>query len=107
MNTQRNVLKDGNIIAWPLLCYSYGTVEFAFNNMKSQAVFSDLDKRREFLTRLLPIQGFDYPLNDETIVRLPSVSVKALVDAADLDKLIDALKWFVAQVRSPDHDGSG
>ena len=61
-------------------------------------VFSEMNKRQEFLERLLEIDNFNVPVAEETLRRRPSVKASDLVDPKELDKLINALDWFVEQV---------
>jgi hypothetical protein len=86
--------------AWPILLYTYGSIEFVFQYMPNQPVFNQLDKRREFLERLLEIDRFNPPLNEETLSRRPSIKASDLVDSKELDKLFSALNWFVEQVKA-------
>ena len=66
--------------------------------MTGQMVFSEMNKRQESLERLLEIDNFNVPVAEETLRRRPSVKASDLVDPKELDKLINALDWFVEQV---------
>ena len=47
---------------------------------------------------LLEIDNFNVPVAEETVRRRPSVRASDLLDPKELDKLINALDWFVEQV---------
>ena len=63
-------------------------------------VFSEMNKRQEFLERLLEIDNFNVSMEEETLRRRPSVKASDLLNPRELDKLINALDWFVEQVSS-------
>ena len=46
----------------------------------------------------MEIDNFNVPVAEETLRRRPSVKASDLVDPKELDKLINALDWFVEQV---------
>ena len=77
-----------------------GTIEFPFQHMANQIVFSDITKRREFLERLVEINSFNVPVSEETLNRRPSIRASGLVDPKELDKLFAALDWFVEQLKN-------
>ena len=87
-------------IAWPITVYTYGSIEFQFQHMTGQMVFADMTKRQEFLERLLEIENFNVPISEETLRRRPSVKAADLLDEKELDKLIDALNWFVSELKT-------
>ena len=89
-----------NGIAWPITVYTYGSIEFQFQHMTGQMVFSEMNKRQEFLERLLEIDNFNVSMEEETLRRRPSVKASDLLNPKELDKLINALDWFVEQVSS-------
>ena len=86
--------------AWPITVYTNGNIEFPFVYMTGQMVFSDMAKRQEFLERLLVIDNFNVPISEETLRRRPSVKASDLLDQKELDKLINALNWFVAELKT-------
>ena len=92
--------ESSNGVAWPLWAYTYGSIEFQFQQMTGQMVFSEMTKRREFLERLLEIDNFNVPVSEETLRRRPSVRALDLVDPKELDKLFAALDWFVEQLKN-------
>ena len=92
--------ESSNGVAWPLWAYTYGSIEFQFQHMTGQMVFSEMTKRREFLERLLEIDYFNVPVSEETLRRRPSVRALDLVDPKELDKLFAALDWFVEQLKN-------
>ena len=57
--------------------------------MTGQMVFSEMNKRQEFLERLLEIDNFNAPVTEETLRRRPSVKASDLVGPKELDKLIN------------------
>jgi len=83
---------------WPLCVYTQGYIEFQFQFMANQPVFSDMGFRKQFLDKLLLIDDFNPANNDETLRRRPSIKASSLVADGELGKLIEALDWFVAQV---------
>ena len=89
-----------NGVAWPITVYTYGSIEFQFQHMTGQMVFSEMNKRQEFLERLLEIDNFNVSMEEETLRRRPSVKASDLLNPKELDKLINALDWFVEQVSS-------
>jgi len=92
--------ESSNGVAWPLWAYTYGSIEFQFQHMTGQMVFSEMTKRREFLERLVEIDNFNVPVSEETLRRRPSVRALDLVDPKELDKLFAALDWFVEQLKN-------
>ena len=84
--------------SWPVRVYSQGSIEIQFQGMSNQPIFNDIGMRKQFLDRLLLIDQFNPPNNQETLGRIPSIRASALVDDKEFTKLIDALDWFVAQV---------
>ena len=86
--------------AWPLWAFTNGNIAFQFQYMPYQFVFSDSSKSREFLERLLEIDNFNVPVSEETLSRRPSVRALDLVDPKELDKLFNALDWFVEQLKN-------
>ena len=86
--------------AWPLRCYTAGYVEFTFGSMEYMPVFSDMDTRHKFLERLVLLDGFHLPMDESTLRRFPSVRTRSLTQQGELQKLLDALAWFVAEAKA-------
>lgn len=93
------VVETPNGSAWPIISYSSGYVEIALTRMESQVVFSDLEKRREYVTMLNTIEGFHLEDTDENLRRRsPSLKYSLLTEDEQLRRFIATLDWFIAQV---------
>ena len=93
------VVDTPNGSAWPIISYSSGYVEIALTRMESQVVFSDLEKRREYVTMLNTIEGFHLEDTDENLRRRsPSLKYSLLTEDEQLSRFIATLDWFIAQV---------
>jgi hypothetical protein len=85
---------------WPVRAYTDGTVEFQFEHMATQAVFSDPGLRKQFLGRLSLMKQFNHPVNETTLRGRPSIRTSGLVDDGESQKLLHALDWFVGTAKS-------
>jgi hypothetical protein len=86
--------------SWPINCYTNGFVEFTFQYMEFMKAFRDRGMRHKFLERLLLIKGFNPPVDDTILSRRPSIAVRELVSPGEMQKLIEALDWFVAEAKA-------
>jgi alkylated DNA nucleotide flippase Atl1 len=84
--------------AWPLTIYAGGKVEVVFQHMATRPPFDDVGLRHEFRERLNDIDGID--LRPSRIELRPGFSLSILADGTACDAVIDALAWFIAEVRS-------
>ncbi|WP_251450631.1 DUF262 domain-containing protein [Microbacterium sp. Marseille-Q6648] len=78
---------------WPLVIYSYGSVEVVFQWLASRPPFDDARMRDEFRSRLNQARGVAID-NSKLKVR-PTFSVDVLADVNDRQRVIDALEWFM------------
>jgi hypothetical protein len=59
--------------------------------------FDDEAKRRELLKRLNEIEGVNFPA--DAITKRPPIALQLLSDDGRLTKLLQAIDWFVDEVR--------
>ncbi|MBD8024863.1 DUF262 domain-containing protein [Microbacterium sp. Sa1CUA4] len=78
---------------WPLVIYSYGSVEVVFQWLASRPPFDDIRMREEFRRRLNRARGV--AIEDSKLKVRPTFSVDVLADVADRQRVIDALEWFM------------
>lgn len=81
----------------PIVIWTYGKLEVQFQQIKERPPFTDEAKRREFLNRLNSIPGVSIPANSLGV--RPPVPLSALTDGAALDRFLDALGWFIQEVK--------
>ncbi|MDO8950558.1 MAG: hypothetical protein Q8S43_07755 [Actinomycetota bacterium] len=84
---------------YPVVCYTYGSVEVQFYYMSNMPPFDDLSLRREFAGRLNAIPGVELSIDDESLaIRRPSITFETLAAPGALDSLFECLEWFRATV---------
>lgn len=82
----------------PIRLWTYGKVEIAFPEML-KSVFSDEDRRRDLLRRISEIGGIRFA--EDAMDKYPSISLRALVAEADLQKFLAAMTWLATKIREP------
>ena len=82
---------------YPVILWTYGRAEIQFTQLQTRPPFDDLEKRREFLSRLNAIPGISIP--DEAIDRRPAISMSVLAPSAIREQFIAVLDWFLGEVR--------
>jgi alkylated DNA nucleotide flippase Atl1 len=87
-----------NAKPWPCAIYPSGWVEMAFQPMSQRAPFDDITVRDEFRQRLNQAPGVDIP--EAKLSLYPSFPLRALTNAETYDRVVDALRWFVAMLAS-------
>jgi alkylated DNA nucleotide flippase Atl1 len=85
---------------WPLVIYSYGSVEVVFQWLAGRPPFDDVRLRSEFRIRLNRARGV--AIEDSKLKVRPSFSVDVLADVNDRRSIIDALEWFIEIVSEHD-----
>ena len=78
---------------WPLVIYSYGSVEVVFQWLASRPPFDDVRMRNEFRRRLNQARGV--AIDDSKLKVRPTFSVDVLADVNDRQRVVDALEWFM------------
>ncbi|MCX6503502.1 MAG: DUF262 domain-containing protein [Microbacterium sp.] len=78
---------------WPLVIYSYGSVEVVFQWLASRPPFDDIRMRDELRNRLNRARGV--AIEDSKLRVRPAFSVDVLADVSDRQHVIDALEWFM------------
>jgi hypothetical protein len=82
----------------PVALWTNGRVEMQFGLLSRRPAFDSESKREEFAQRLNAIEGVEIPL--DAITRQPSFALTTLTRDAALVPFLDALDWFVSEVRS-------
>ena len=88
----------GSDLFTPIRLWTYGKVEIAFPEMRASA-FGDEAQRRDLLRRISEVEGIRFA--HDAIDRYPSISLRALVREADLQKFLAALAWLATKIREP------
>lgn len=78
---------------WPLVIYSYGSVEVVFQWLASRPPFDDVRMRDELRNRLNRARGV--AIEDSKLKVRPTFSVDVLADVNDRQRVVDALEWFM------------
>lgn len=82
---------------WPFTVYPIsGTVEVVFQYLRDRPPFDDVALREEFRARLNAVPGIDLPAT--RIDKRPSFPIEVLTEPAPREQVVDALRWFVAQL---------
>ena len=82
---------------YPVILWTYGRVEIQFTQLQTRPPFDDIEKRRDFLTRLNAIPGISIP--EEALDKRPAVSMSVLVPSDARNQFISVLNWFLDEVR--------
>jgi hypothetical protein len=72
-------------------------IQLYFAYWSKQAPFDSALARLEMLRRLNAVNGIDLP--DSAIEKWPSIPLETLADDAALGKFLDAMAWFLAEVK--------
>jgi hypothetical protein len=83
---------------FPVVVWTYGTIEVQFQHMQIRPPFDAPEMRRELLNRLNAIQGVSLP--DDSLSRRPGFPMNGLASEGCLDQFLDTLDWFVETVRA-------
>jgi|GEM_PF-319786 len=78
---------------WPLVVYSYGSVEVVFQWLASRPPFDDALMRDELRNRLNRARGV--AIDEAKLKMRPSFSVDVLADVNNRQRIVDALEWFM------------
>lgn len=78
---------------WPLVIYSYGSIEVVFQWLASRPPFDDVRMRDELRNRLNRARGV--AIEDSKLNVRPTFSVDVLADVRDRQSVVDALEWFM------------
>lgn len=78
---------------WPMVIYSYGSIEVVFQWLASRPPFDDVRMRDELRNRLNRARGV--AIEDSKLKVRPTFSVDVLADVSDRQSVIDALEWFM------------
>jgi hypothetical protein len=78
--------------------WTYGRLEFQFQWMKERPPFDSEAKRKELRERLNEAPGIEIPA--DAINRRPSVPLSKLTNRAALTQVLEALDWFLQEVRA-------
>jgi hypothetical protein len=81
---------------WPGLIYPSGTFEVHFKPMSARPPFDDVALRDEFRQRLNQAPGVDIP--QVKLALYPSFRLSVLADSRAYSAVLDALRWFAAQL---------
>lgn len=79
----------------PVRLWTYGKIEIAFPEMRN-SVFSDESQRRDLLRRISEVGGIRFAA--DAVDKYPSISLRALVAEADLQKFLAALTWLATKI---------
>ncbi|WP_306009788.1 hypothetical protein [Bacillus sp. MMSF_3328] len=79
-----------------------GQIELYFKHLTSRPVFENEAKRLELLTKMNGILDSTQQIPDDSITRLPKISISALNDPSKLLGFFDTYKWFIDEVRTSD-----
>lgn len=83
---------------WTISVGTYGRLEVQFQQMQMKPPFDDESKRMELRRRLNEITGVDLPA--DKITKRPSISLSTLKEEAALKQCLEALNWFVEEVKA-------
>lgn len=83
---------------YPVILWTYGRVEVQFQWLQTRPPFDDIDKRREFLTRLNSIPGISLPI--DSLNRRPSFPLKELEKPDTLEQFIEVLDWVIREIKT-------
>jgi hypothetical protein len=88
------VFDQGSTAHYPIVCWTYGTVEVQFYWL-SKPPFDLEDKRRELLNRLNQVPGIRLPAT--AIMRRPGIPLAVLAMPESVDLFLKVLDWFLAE----------
>lgn len=89
---------------WPLVAYSYGSVETVFQWLMNRPPFDDPELREELRSRLNRARGVE--IGEGKLDQRPTFSLDVLADLVQRERLVDALEWFVETVAEYDRTAS-
>lgn len=90
------VYDHGATAHYPIVCWTYGTVEVQFYWF-SKPPFDSEDKRKDLLSRLNAIAGVHLPT--DSITRRPGIPFSALMKTESLQRFLETLQWYLDEVR--------
>jgi hypothetical protein len=85
---------------WPLILILSSGVTVSFDVLQRRPSFDEAQLREDFYDRLNQVPGVALPPGSSTDHR-PTIPFSVLKDPGGLNKLKDALAWFVAQLKTP------
>lgn len=81
---------------WPLVIYTYGSVEVVFQWLAKRPPFDDRELRNGLRTRLNAARGVEVP--ESKLDMRPSFPVDVLADVTNRQRVVEALEWFMEVV---------
>ncbi|SBT44571.1 GmrSD restriction endonuclease domain-containing protein [Micromonospora narathiwatensis] len=87
---------------WPAAIYPSGKFEVVFQHLSTRTPFDDVTLREELRQRLNQLPGVD--IAPAKIALRPGFPLTVLADADAREALLDHLRWFYDQARTPAED---
>jgi hypothetical protein len=85
---------------YPILLWTYGSIEFQFQWMKGKPYFDAMDRRRDLMHRLNGISGIS--IAEADLDKRPTIALRSITSDISLQQLIGILNWMVDAYRSSD-----
>jgi len=85
---------------YPILLWTYGSIEFQFQWMKGRPYFNDLNHRRDLMRRLNGISGIS--ITEADLDKRPSVPLSVIAIDASMEQFVGILSWVVDSYKSSD-----
>jgi len=82
----------------PFYVWTYGKIEMRFKRLGRQPPFDDGRLQREFLKRLAPVEGLDFP--EDAFGRRPPIPLSLLEPESSYRAFTSAIEWFASVVKT-------
>ena len=83
---------------YPVILWTYGSLEIQFQHMKGRPYFDDFQHRRDLMNRLNEIDGV--AIQEDDLTKRPAIPLSALTDNRSLTRFISIMDWVVEAFRS-------
>lgn len=91
------ILRHKNVDHQLFAVYSYGSVEFYFQYFARKSPFSDIEKRRELLRKLIAIPQVS--ISETSLDKRPNVALSVFARGDSLTRLADAFEWCIRTIQ--------
>ena len=85
---------------YPILLWTYGSIEIQFQWMKGKPYFDAMDHRRDLMHRLNRISGVS--ITEADLNKRPTIALNSITSDVSLEQLFAILNWMVDAYRSSD-----
>lgn len=92
---------DGSAF-YPVILWTYGSLEIQFQHMKGRPYFNDLQHRRDLMDRLNEIDGIK--IVEADLTKRPAIPLSVLSDDNSLARFATTLDWVAEAFKSHERD---